>query len=556
VTAPVSTRKNFAPPFVFALIVAVAIGVVLLSPSSSHAGGETGSRFMTQLGARWLLAVIAGGIVFVAFLINRYAPTRRRRIRRVLVLFGAYCLAFLVTLAFSALGLDHWAERLRLVADLLEAITIVNLFALAVFDLALPLIEFELVSLWSSIIVGAGNFIALITVLHEAGVNASSVITTSAVVTGVLALSLQATLGNILGGVALQADGSIHVGDWIQLENGRQGLVREIRWRHTVLETRDWDTIVVPNATLLSSSIIILGKRNGAAMQHRMWVYFNVDFRYSPSRVIDVVRDAMWAAPIERVAIDPKPSVICYDIAKDGRDSFAYYAVRYWLTDLAIDDPTNSIIRTRIYAALRRADIPLARPAMTILQTQEDSASDKERDERHRHQRLGVVDKVDLFSPLTPDERAFVAEHLRYAPFSAGELITKQGAIAHFLYIFTSGRAEVVTRAADGEDKVVAELASPGFFGEMGLMTGEPRFASVVAITDVECFRLDKEGFQKILEERPELAKDLAETLAKRRSELVAIRDHLDRDSHMALKMSEQARILEKIRSFFGLGGA
>jgi hypothetical protein len=50
------------------------------------------------------------------------------------------------------------------------------------------------------------------------------------------------------------------------------------------------------------------------------------------------------------------------DLAKDTRDSFAYYAARYWLTDLAVDDPTSSAVRARIYAALRRASIPLARP--------------------------------------------------------------------------------------------------------------------------------------------------------------------------------------------------
>ena len=129
------------------------------------------------------------------------------------------------------------------------------------------------------------------------------------------------TLGNILGGIALQLDGSIHEGDWIQLENGKQGKVRAVRWRHTIVETRDWSTIVVPNAQLLANNITILGKRDGVAAPQRMWVWFNVDFRFAPTRVIQVVTDAVLDSPIENVAADPPPNCVCMDFTHDMRES-------------------------------------------------------------------------------------------------------------------------------------------------------------------------------------------------------------------------------------------
>src|SRR5208283_5104126 len=129
----------------------------------------------------------------------------------------------------------------------------------------------------------------------------------------------------------------------------------------------------------------------------------------------------------------PKPSVICYDFAADNRDSFAYYAVRYWLTDLPNDDPTNSLIRTRIYSALKRASIPLARPiSSVVIAPEEDEATHCD---RHKQRRIRAIDTVDLFRSLTPDERSFVADHLVYAPFVAGETCTRQGANAHWLYV-------------------------------------------------------------------------------------------------------------------------
>jgi small-conductance mechanosensitive channel/CRP-like cAMP-binding protein len=511
------------------------------------------SAVLMHLASRWTLVLIAGAVVLLAFLVNRFAPQKRRRIGRVVTIFFLYLLAIGTSAALDAAGAHTWARRLHVIADLLEAFTVVNIAGLAVFDLALPAVKLELVTLTSDLIIGLAYIATTIGVLHGAGMELSSVIATSAIVSGVLALSLQATLGNILGGVALQLDGSIHVGDWIQLENGKQGKVREIRWRHTVVETRDWDTIIVPNASLLASNITILGKREGATVPHRMWVYFNVDFRFPPDHVVAIVEEALHANPIPRVASNPPPSCICYDFARDGRDSFGYYAVRYWLTDLAVDDPTSSAVRDRVWAALKRNRIPLARPVRTVFFAPDDEIADAQRVERHREKRLAAVRGLELFKSLTDQEREFVIENLKYAPFGAGETMTRQGAVAHWLYILASGKAEVRVSGDDDATRTVATIEAPSYFGEMGLMAGEPRFASVVAITDAECYRLDKAGFEKILKDRPEIAHEISQLLAKRKVELVAIREGLDAAAQRARLASEQARILERMKAFFGL---
>ncbi len=503
----------------------------------------------------WGFAVLGAAVVLVAFLVNRLAPAKRRRIRYAVILYALFLAsaAGAVLLAkLPAESIASWSEHVRLFADLFAAFTIVHIAALAIFDVLLPAIGVSLVTIIADLIVGLAYLFAGLGVLKNAGVTTSSVVATSAVVSGVLALSLQATLGNILGGVALQFDGSVRVGDWLQLPDGTQGKIVAIRWRHTVLETRNWDTVVVPNANLLAQNIVILGKRTNRPVQHRMWVYFNVDFRFPPSRVIDVVREALCAAPIEGVADDPRPNVICYDFAKDGRDSFGYYAARYWLTDLPNDDPTNSRVRTRIYTALERAGIPLARPTQTLfLQRAEGTGA---REARHKERRLRAVERIDLFRGLTGDEHDFVAEHLTDAPFTAGETCTRQGAVAHWLYILTSGKVEI-RRRVDGSatSKTVATVEAPGFFGEMGLMTGEPRSADVVALTDVECYRLDKTGLQRVLEERPEAAEQFSKTLALRRVELAAAVEGLDAEAKRARMASEETRILDKIQEFFGL---
>ena len=398
----------------------------------------------------------------------------------------------------------------------LGAFTLVNIGALAVFDVALPALGVSFVAITGDLVVFGAYVFASLGVLRAAGVSPSSVVTTSAVVSGVLALGMQTTLGNVIGGVALQLDGSVDVGDWIQLGDGQQGKVVAIRWRHTVLETRNWDTIVVPNANLLAQNIVILGKRSGKPVQHRMWVYFNVDFRHPPSRVIDVVREALCAAPIEGVARDPLPSVICFDLARDGRDSFG------WPTPSATFSRTSPTTIRRARTSGGVSSRLSSGPGSRSRDRRGRSSSRPRRTSPRRRRgartaRCAPSSRSSTSSAPAepPEERAFVADHLMYAPFTAGETVTKQGAVAHFLYVLASGKVDIIRRPeAGGEAKRVATIEAPSFFGEMGLMTGEPRTADVVAVTDVDCYRLDKTGLQRILEERPEVAAEFSRTLA------------------------------------------
>ena len=550
-----ASRSRITPRIVALLAMVIAtiasLGEALADPvkQGTDAGIEA---IITKLGHRWAFFVLGGCIVFVAWLVNRYAPHRRKRIRRVVILFLIYLLCFGLSEGMRVAGLAATAENIHILATLCAWWTAIDVAGLLIVDLALPAVRMQPATILSDVMIGVAYIVATVWVLRAAGVSSANAVTGGAVVSGIVALSLQNTLSNIFGGVALQIDDSIHAGDWIQLENGKQGKVKQIRWRHTVVETRDWDTIIVPNSSLLGGNITILGKREGMPLQHRMWVYFNVDFRYSPSRVISAVNEALQAAPIERIAAEPKPHCIAYDFARDGRDSFGYYAVRYWLTDIAVDDPTSSVVRARIYHALRRVGIPLARPTTTTFLHLEDEDSEQKRLARHREQRIAALRTNVLFKPLTDEELIVLADRLRYAPFTAGETITKQGAVAHWLYILAAGTADI-RATVEGVTKTIAKLNAPAFFGEMGMMTGEPRSADVVATAEVECFRLDKAGFQNIIEERPEIASEMSKTLAERRVELMSMREGLDAEAKRAREAAERQAILGKIQDFFGL---
>jgi hypothetical protein len=237
-------------------------------------------------------------------------------------------------------------------------------------------------------------------------------------------------------------------------------------------------------------------------------------------------------------------------LGREHRDGYVLYAARYWLTDLARDDPTSSDVRERIFSALRRADIPLAIPAAALFMTDETSERSERKEARDVEDKLRALSSIELFGHLDDSERQALAQAARRTPFGRAEVITRQGAEANWLYVLTKGEVEVRIASHEG-DRRVAVLKAPSFFGEMALMTGQRREATVVALNEVECLRVDKADFQGILQRRPAIAERISEILATRRLELDAAR--LDPEMHSQRLSRENVQILKGIKTFFGL---
>src|SRR5207253_2808322 len=197
--------------------------------------------------------------------------------------------------------------------------------------------------------------------------------------------------------------------------------------------------------------------------------------------------------------------------------------------------------------------IPLSIPAHTLFVTEEDRSRRELKSAEEVTRRVEALKGVELFHALTEEERRALAVRLRVAPFVRGEAMTRQGAEAHWLYVITRGDAEVRISVDGNLSERVATLHAGDFFGEMGMMTGEPRSATVIALSDVECYRVDKEAFHDIMRSRPEIAEDISEVLARRRVELDAAREDLNEEAKQARLRQHQGDLLHRIRNFFKL---
>jgi CRP-like cAMP-binding protein len=284
-------------------------------------------------------------------------------------------------------------------------------------------------------------------------------------------------------------------------------------------------------------------------VQLRRWIWFNVGLNITPNQVVRAVEETINQAEISNVARLPAPNCVLMEIDK----GVARYALRYWLTDLVLDDPTDAVVRWHVYTSLQRAGIALEVEMQNIHYVKENEKYEEGVHQRESQQRVKTLRRVDLFARMTDDELTALAERLKYAQFAKGNIISKQGAIAHWLYIIINGEAEVYFEMPSGERSSVNTLSRGNFFGEMGMMTGAPRSASVIAKTDVECYRLDKEAFADIMQARPGLAEEITHILVERRAQLDSVLHHLDEQTRQQAKSSQHNELLESIKRFFGL---
>jgi small-conductance mechanosensitive channel len=485
-----------------------------------------------------LLALVAT----VALL--RVRPQERQTFLNTLWLFFIGLAGQAAAAALFALELPRAAGTVHTIFRILTAVALIRFGGFVVFRLLLPLAGKRPTRIIEDLAIVLAYVGYGLVQLRGAGVDLGSLVTTSAILTAVIAFAMQDTLGNVLGGLAIQLDNSVQVGDWIKIDE-LTGRVRDIRWRTTLIETRSWETVLIPNSALMKGRVSILGRREDPKPAWRRTLSFMLDPAVPPARVIAILEDEMRELAIPNVARTPAPSCVLNGFEQGN----LRYHLRYFLTDFLEDDTTDSMVRVHLFASLQRAGIRMAEPQHTVHAVQRDEAHAQTVKKRELTRRLQVLNSVQLFAALSDTEKGEIAERLQYAPFARGDAITKQGNNAHWLYILAFGEAEVLYEPPGGSSQLIGAVQAGQFFGEMALISGEARSATVVAKTDVECYRLDRAAFQELLRARPEIASEVRRIIGARKPDLDQVRDAFARVPESVDE--KKVRLLTRIRRFF-----
>jgi small-conductance mechanosensitive channel/CRP-like cAMP-binding protein len=484
---------------------------------------------------RQLLGAVLALVLFVIT-----APSGRRWVARSpLVLLLLSPLPVVLPLLFpsvqSAVGLSQQAVRFFALASLLQSLVLV-VFVSGWERIRDPVPKIFL-DVLGILLVG----VALVTALWEAGVAAGELFAGSAVLTAVLGFALRDTLGNVAAGLAIHAEHPFELNDWIQYDTHAEhiGKVVEVNWRATKVITLDLAYVNIPNSQLAQASIRNFTKPDPWS---RRSLFIVAPYEVPPQKVQSIMLDAVRGS--FGVLDSPAPSVVTNDYTDRGIE----YWIRIFTTEFGQRDRVDGMARDRIFYALARNGIRIPVSTHQVRMTQLPAIIEAPQITivAERARRLGAAGVLGMLSREQLEKLASEQDEQTYAE---GEQIIYQGEPGTSMFIITEGEVTVSVKAPEKERVQLRRLQVGEYFGEMSLMTGEPRSATVTAIAETRVFEVTRTSFREILEQQPSLLEKLGETIHRR---LIEREEAVEgaRSQHLGETPSD---ILTSIKEFFGL---
>ena len=398
--------------------------------------------------------------------------------------------------------------------------------------LAAPQLLRQLVGL---IIFGVGVALAVKVVFPDAHLGA--LFTTSAILTAVIGLALQDTLGNLFAGIALHLGRTVQVGDMIH-SGETFGTIEELSWRAIKLRTIEGNVLLIPNSVAGRERLEIY-PRPGPPIARTLRV--GLEYDASPAHAREVLEAAIQHTP--GVAAFPAPAAYL----KSFESYSVMYEVRYWLEDYTRFLEVDSAVRERVWYALDRARLPIAYPLIRQHQWSAGPLPQRSRIDEI----AAAIERLELFAPLSSDARRQLAEGAHERRYAPGEMIVREGDQTFSMFVIDRGRAAVSLRGHGPESRKIAVLEPGSAFGEASLLTGEPRSATVRALEETIVIEIDKDTLAPILLEAPGLCGALEATMRERE------RHRADAVEQFRAEARPRAAepLAERIARFFGLGG-
>lgn len=416
-------------------------------------------------------------------------------------------------------------------------IAIVRFINILIFNTALRnTSNYELATLLRNVI-SIVIYVAAFTTIFKSqfpGTDLSTLFAGSTIVGVVIGLALQDTLGNLFAGIAMQADQPFQLGDVINVQNKATGIVESISWRGVKIRTFQNKVILVSNSIISKEFIEVSAKDN---LNARL-VFFNTLYSTSPTKIIQLIRDVV--RQVENVSPKIRPVVRIRSLGENGID----WEVKYWLDDYTKYNDTDALIRQRIWYAFQREKIHFAFPIRTLHYESQPLEADSTESVNEIFLRLS---DVEIFAPLSDEETQKLAEKCETKIFSPNEPIVRKGQEGKSMFVVHKGSVKIQI-IEDGIPKTVNTLQEGEIFGEMGLFTGEPRSADVIAAEETKVLEIKHTAVKPLFKKNPNLAEALSQTIAERRAMLASANE-----KKKVIEIEKEG-VFSSIKKFFGLG--
>jgi small-conductance mechanosensitive channel/CRP-like cAMP-binding protein len=486
--------------------------------------------------------IIFVGTFFAALTIGRLL--KRRAGVRLGVLFKLFCLTLAFYAATSFYGVHvEWRNHVDAAAILLSTAFVVALLDRYLWDVYFekkrqtPIPEFlrQVVALFIYLIA----LLLVLSVVYHAEGQLKTLLAGSGIAAIVLGFATQDLFGGIIAGIALQISRPYKVGDWLNIQD-RFAEVMEINWRSTRLRTNDGIYLDIPNYAIARGTIINL---HYPTQIHAMRLRVGVDYNVPPNRVKDSLLRATSSA--EGVMPEPHPKVFVMDFA----DSAVTYEIKFWMGNHAAYNDVCDAIRTNIWYEFKRQRITIPFPIRTL---------HVERRRQHtvpegHSEAQAILRGEPLFDCLDDAQLDNVLHSARINHYGRGERVIEEGAEGDSMFIVLRGSVHVSV-LRNGANIRLGSMRSGDCFGEMSLLTGERRSATIRADSDCEVLEISKEVMAEVMRDSPQCLTQLSEILAKRKLEGEGIlRDAAQPDVSANKEREYRASFLRRLRTVFEL---
>ncbi len=359
----------------------------------------------------------------------------------------------------------------------------------------------------------------------------STALASTALLTAVIGFALQGVLGNLLAGMSMHIVRSTVPGDWVAIGD-IEGEVMETNWRETRLRTVGGHMLVVPNSKVAES---VIHNMTHPVPLRRVRVSVGASYSDAPAAVIDALEAAALSVP--DVLRDPKPSAVLTEYKDFGIN----YDLRFW-TNRYFDRTTlMSDVQCRIWYQFKRRGIEIPFPMsdkllndfMEVVNHQRCLPPEEKAVEQHLadlHQSdfcRRLLTDSDGHSLVTDDELRPVALALRRVQYTAGETLFRQGEIGDTAYVLVGGKLSGRVEFQSDVAPHTFTLQAGALVGEMSLVTGLPRTATLQAVGEVTLLEIPGKAFVQLLGLRSDIPAKLAELVAQRAAQNAAMYETL-----------------------------
>lgn len=316
---------------------------------------------------------------------------------------------------------------------------------------------------------------------HVLKLNLATILTPSAILTAIVGLAMQDTIANLIAGIIIQIEKPFAVNDWINID-GQKGEVREINWRYTKIETLDQLYIVIPNSKISSDKIINYSKPTPIVKE---FIEIGVSYDVPPVKVKRAIFDILKANP----NITDKRAI---EIRIDAyADSSILYKIIYPIAKVAEQRRVKDEVYSAIWYRFRKDGITIPYPIRTVLMAgpaPEPDVSDI----------IEALSGLSFFEGVNRDNLAYLARFGLLHAVEPGRVLAHEQDPGDSMFFILEGDCQITRNR-----KPVADLHRGDFFGEMSLLTNEPRIARVEAVTHGRLLEVDRSTFRVLIENEP-----------------------------------------------------